>query len=72
MSGRRTIVVTGREWKYRVGMAYVVAKATDTGEGRRISLNKLTGMDNHEIERAMWKHSFHVTPSQIADWLSRK
>jgi len=71
MSGRRLITVGGRTWRYRVGKYYCVAKAEDTGEGRKISLADLTGMTPADVERGQWKRWFHVTPKQVADWLSR-
>lgn len=72
MSGRRTIIVANREWKYRVGKSFCVAKATDTGEGKRIRLEELTGLSSRELERAQYKRYFHITPKDIAAWLATK
>ena len=66
----RTITVAGKVWKYRIGKNFVVAKAADTGEGKKVKLTDLTGMSFETIERAVWKRYFHVTPKQIATWLS--
>ena len=71
MSGRRPITVGGMNWRYRVGKHYCVAKAEDTGEGRKISLADLTGMSWSDVDRGQWKRWFHVTPKQVADWLAR-
>ena len=69
----RTITVGTRVWKYRIGHLYCVAKAQDTGEGRRINLSALTGLSWNSIERMIWKsRNFHVTPKHVATWLATR
>lgn len=67
--GYRKIIVDGREWKYKIGKSYCVANAIDNNEKKLIHLAKLAGVDQHTFERALYKHTFHITPAMVADWI---
>lgn len=67
----RKIEVSSRVWRYRIGRQFCVAKADDTGEGRRIDLSMLTGWSWADIERSRWKKGgWFVGPRHVAAWLS--
>ena len=69
-SSTRKIVVNEIQWLYRVGKSCVTATCVDTRERRVIDFSSLTGMEWNSIERGKWKRYFHITPKQIAAWLS--
>ena len=69
MKGWRKIVVNGREWRYKIGFANVVARTENPKVVKYVDFSTLTGFSWIDIERAEWKKYFHITPKQIADWL---
>lgn len=66
----RKIVVDGVQWLYRIGKHNVTAMCVRTRERKTIDFSKLTGMEWDTIEKGMWRRWFHITPKQIATWLS--
>ena len=67
--GYRSIVIDNQKWKYKLGGTFVVARNLETKEKKLISYSKLTGMDWNDIERAVHKRYFCITPKIIANWL---
>lgn len=66
----RRIVVGMRHWQYKVSNSYVVARADDNDEVRKIDASALTGVSNQDIERSLWKKGqWHVGPRHVAAWL---
>ena len=67
---KRKIVIGETEWSYIIGGSMVVARNKVSPETRKIYLTELTGWTWDDIERRTYKRYFHITPSQIANWLS--
>lgn len=67
---RRSIVVDGITWRYRVGRVFVVAKS-ETGTRKTAHAAAVVGVTPDEFDRAKWKGSMlcAVTPSHVAAWL---
>lgn len=65
---KRKLIVDGKEYEYRVGRSHVVIRC----EGRKVGapgLNEITGENWHVIEHDQHERNFHVTPSQITDYI---
>lgn len=67
---KRKLVIDSKEYEYRVGCSHVVIRCN----GQKIGapgLNEITGEKWDVIEHDQHKRNFHITPSQIADYIRR-
>ena len=65
---KRKLIIDDKEYEYRIGRSHVVIHC----EGQKIAVpnfSKLTGEKWHVIEHDQHKGNFHITPSQIADYI---
>lgn len=65
---KRKLVVDGHEYEYRVGRAHVVIRR----DGKKIAAPGLHEVVNdtwHVIEHDQHKNTFHVTPSQVENYI---
>lgn len=65
---KRKIIIDGKEYEYRVGRAHVVIRH----KGKKVcapGLHEVTGETWSVIEHDMHKRNFHITPSQIEDYI---
>ena len=66
----RKIVVDDIEYKWQVGRNCVpIRRAEDNKVVATPGPSDITGIPAAEIERAVWKGYFHITPKQIADYI---
>ena len=64
----RKLIVDGKEYEYRVGRSHVVIRC----EGKKVAapgMHEVSGEAWHVIEHDQHKGNFHITPSQIEDYI---
>lgn len=66
--GFRLIVVDGVTWQYKIGLTSIVAYRED-GFKKLSNLSEVSGLNWHNVERAMHKRTPFLGPKQIAEWL---
>ncbi len=65
---KRKLIIDGKEYEYRVGRAFVLIRSN----GKKVAcpnLSELTGESWNVIEHDQHKRNFHITPSQVADYI---
>jgi len=65
---KRKLIVDGHEYEYRVGRAHVVIRR----DGRKVAapgFHEITGESWSVIEHDTHKRNFHITPSQVEDYI---
>lgn len=68
--GMRKLVIRGETWHWRFGNHMTIRDPE--GIGRNVSLSEMLGRDWGDLERAAWKGSLAVDPSQIVQHIERK
>jgi len=68
--GSRRLVIRGETWSWRFGHTLDIRDAK--GNGHKADLTEVLGRDWEDIERASWKRSLAVDPSQIVDHIDRR
>lgn len=65
---KRKLIVDGHEYEYRVGRSHVVIRR----DGKKVAapgFHEVTGEKWHVIEHDQHKENFHITPSQVEDYI---
>lgn len=65
---KRKLIVDGKEYEYRVGHSYIVIRC----DGKKVAcpgMNEVSGESWSVIEHDQHKGNFHITPSQVADYI---
>lgn len=65
----RTITVNDQEYQWKAGRSHVLIRQ----DGRKFacpSFADITGMKWHDIEHDQHKGNFHVSPSQVANYVA--
>jgi hypothetical protein len=65
--GYRKISVNGAEYEWKLGRNVVDIRS----ESLHLmpTLATITGLTPHEVERAVWKNYFSVTPGDVRDYI---
>lgn len=61
-----------KDWRYKIGSTYVEIRAKDDSTRFLPSIADVMGMTPSDVERAQWKRTIRVTPSDIAGWIGRQ
>lgn len=68
--GMRRVVVAGQDWHWKFGSPITVRGPT--GEGHRIELSDIKGMNAAAIDRAGDKKCLSVSPGEVSAWIARR
>jgi hypothetical protein len=68
--GMRKLVLRGETWHWRFGNHMSIRDPR--GQGWNVSLSEMLGRNWDDLERASWKRSLSVEPSEVIDHIERR